>query len=629
MNTRIKNRPLYRAPFLAIIVVLVMLSSSWLTTGAAPAGPVRPLDPTEQSLTAQQQAAQATALASSFVQSQILGERAEVFEVFPFYGPYAPAYSVCQDGACFQVDIYDFEPNNTISAIVHQQPGQAQGTVLDAFQVPGTFPLINQRLYWRAVELIHTNEDVEAALGFAPAIEQIRVMDQHHMGTACDGGHLCAGTTFFTDSGAVWVLVDLTEDRVTKIWWTDRPQFLNSSLYSLRPHESPTDCNTTIHVNRNGWNLDYRTTPTDGLEVTSVTYDVNGAPQAVATRIKLIEWHAHYPGNWGYRDYTGCGGSGGGFPIYPYGVTQVLNILDQADDIIGFEVVQDFRMGNWGASCNYRYEQHFHFYNDGRFRVVTASYGQGCGDNMEGEATYRPVVRMDLAVKGDSSDTLSLWNGSQWVDQTTEGWWLQSAPYTPEGYRYRVMDQSGFGYYVEPGQGQFGDGGTGDNAFLYVTQHKTSEGDADMPSLGQCCTGTYVQGPEQFINGESVLNQNIVVWYVPQSVTITTWQHERPPYPTQYCWTDNVNQTWPCFSGPMFVPTTLNSCSRFDVNCDQIIDTNDLIAVASHWNCIPEVPNSCYEPQFDVNGDYMIDIVDVTLDAAHWGCAAGQACYSQ
>ena len=345
--------------------------------------------------------------------------------------------------------------------------------------------------------------------------------------------------------------------------------------------------------------------------------------------MKLIEWHAHYPGNWGYRDYTGCGGSGGGFPIYPYGVTQVRNLYDHLNNVVGFEVVQDFRMSNWGASCNYRYEQHFQFFTDGRFRVVTAAFGQGCGNDQDQEATYRPVVRIDIAVNGDSNDTLSLWNGSQWVDQATEAWWLQSGPYTAEGYRYRVMDQAGFGYYIEPGQGQFDDGGTGDNAWLYVTQHKVSEGDADMPALGQCCTGTYVQGPEQFINGESVSNQNIVLWYVPQSVTITTWGHNQPPYPAQYCWTDNTANTWPCFSGPMFVPTTLTTCSRFDLDCDHTVDTNDIIAVASHWNCSSAVQDSCYESQFDLDNSGVIDVSDVMMDAAHWGCALGQACYTQ
>ncbi|WP_343391846.1 hypothetical protein [Candidatus Amarobacter glycogenicus] len=43
------------------------------------------------------------------------------------------------------------------------------------------------------------------------------------------------GTTFFTDSGAVWVLVDLTEDKIEKIWWSERPQDLRSPAYSPRP----------------------------------------------------------------------------------------------------------------------------------------------------------------------------------------------------------------------------------------------------------------------------------------------------------------------------------------------------------------------------------------------------------
>jgi len=623
MKKRIHYRLSFRAQLSAFVAVLAMLSSYWLPATAS--GPITPLNPAEQAMTAPEQAAQDTALASSQVQNLVGGHRAEVFEVYPFVGPYAPSLSACADGRCYQVDIYNLGQNATVTAIVHE----GQGKVLEAWQLANTFPLINQRFYRRAIELIRTSADVKAALGFVPDPAQIRLMDQNHMDTQCDGSHLCAGATFFTDSGAVWVLVDLTEDKIAKIWWSERPQDMQSALYAPKPEVKPEDCNTTIHVTRNGWNLDYRTTPTDALEITNLTYDVGGSPQAVATRMKLIEWHAHYPGNWGYRDYTGCGGSGGGFPIYPYGVTQVRNLYDHLNNVVGFEVVQDFRMSNWGASCNYRYEQHFQFFTDGRFRVVTAAFGQGCGNDQDQEATYRPVVRIDIAVNGDSNDTLSLWNGSQWVDQATEAWWLQSGPYTTEGYRYRVMDQAGFGYYIEPGQGQFDDGGTGDNAWLYVTQHKVSEGDADMPAIGQCCTGTYVQGPEQFINGESVSNQNIVLWYVPQSVTITTWRHNQPPYPAQYCWTDNTANTWPCFSGPMFVPTTLTTCSRFDLDCDHTVDTNDIIAVASHWNCSSALQDSCYESQFDLDSSGVIDVSDVMMDAAHWGCALGQACYTQ
>ncbi len=607
-----------RSLVLRVLVVITLLLTIGSSLPAATAsGPITPLDPAEQAMTPAEATAQQLALTAPAVLQRIGSARAEVFEVFPFVGPYDPAYAACADGSCYQVDVYDFTHHATITAIVHN----GSGKVLDVWQLDGTFPLINQRLFNRAIELIRSDADVAAALGFVPDASQIRLMDQNHMDTQCDGSHLCAGATFYTDSGAIWVLVDLTEDKIAKIWWSDRPQDMKSALYNPKPEVAPEDCNTTIHVNRNGWNLDYRTTPTDSLEITNLTFDVNGQPQTVATRMKLIEWHAHYPGNWGYRDYTGCGGSGGGFPIYPYANTEVRNLPD------GFAVVQDFRMNNWGASCNYRYEQHFQFFNDGRFRVATAAYGQGCGDNQAEEATYRPVVRIDIAANGDTNDTLAVWNGSGWTDQTNEFWMLQSAPYTVDGYRYRVKDASGIGYYIEPGQGQFGDAGTGDNAYLYVTQHKASEGDADMPAIGACCNASHVQGPDQYLNNESISNQNIVIWYVPQSETITTWRANQPPYPKQYCWTDNVNNTWPCFSGPMFVPTSLDQCSAFDFDCNFNVDANDITAVASHWGCV--LGEVCYEVRFDLNLDEVIDVRDVLIDAARWGCTIGQACYVQ
>ncbi|MCB0256593.1 MAG: hypothetical protein H6649_00825 [Caldilineae bacterium] len=536
--------------FVALVAVPVYSAPATQPQPAA-GGPITPLNPDDQALTADQMDAQSLAIADARVQAELGAGRTEVFEVFPLFGPYPAEWSACSTGACYQVDIYNFDSEATVTAIVDQATGQ----VLDVWHTDGVFPLVNKRLYNRAVEIIQQSPDVEAALGFVPEAAQIRLMDQIHMDSQCDGDRLCAGATFYSDSGALWVLVDLVDEKIEKIWWSDRPVDMSSALYNPKPEREPEDCGTTIHVARDGWNLDYRTTPTDALEITSVTYNVDGVDRPVATRMKLVEWHAHYPSGFGYRDYTGCGGGGGGFAIYPYGNTQVLDI-NSGDAVIGFEVVQDFRMSNWGNSCNYRYEQHFQFFDDGRFRVVTGAYGQGCGNNQLNEATYRPVVRIDIAVNGDDNDSFAVWDGATWADQTTEAWWLQEAPYTAEGYRYRVTDQSGVGYYIEPGQGQFGDGGTGDNAYMYLTQHHASEGDSDMPLLPNtgCCNNNYMQGPQSYIDGESTTDQNIVLWYVPQSETITTWAVQNGYGDAQYCWTDNTSNYWPCFSGPMFVP---------------------------------------------------------------------------
>ncbi len=619
---------------LSLGLVLALLTAFVYMLGGPPAaadtGPIQPLTRAPgQTLTAQQQRAQALALDSAPVQRYVEGARAEVFAILPFRDPFVPAYDACRDGSCYQVDIFDFEQQATITAIVHVASDQ----VLDAWLVPGSHPLIPPALYQRAVEIVQNDPDVAAALGYRPTAEQTRMMDPSDAAdTLCTGGRLCAGATFMTDSGAVWVIVDLHEERVEKLWWEEKPYDLRSNQIDPRPEVAPEDCGVTIHVARDGWNLDYRTTPSDGLEVTSVTFNMGGIDQPVATRMKLLEWHARYPNGSGYPDYIGCSSGGGGFPIYPYGNTQIRDLYDQSNQYIGFVVVQDFRMSNWTSACNYRYDQHFEFYTDGRYRVKTGAYGRGCGNSQLSEATYRPVMRMDIGALGDPNDTFAIWNGSQWVDQAVEGWWLQSGPYTEEGYRYRVLDQSGFGYYIAPGQGQFDDYGTGDNAYMYLTLHRASEGDGDMGALpgAGCCNTNHEQGPHTWVNDENVLNQNIVLWYVPASTTITTWAVNNGYGLRQYCWTDgNISNhtTWPCFAGPMFVPNTAEVCSALDFDCSLGIDSSDIAAVASHWGCVAGDDPSCYDARYDVNGDLEIDVLDVMLSASRWGCSLGDACY--
>ncbi len=610
-----------------LIFSLLLLASLFLASApaAAQGGPIQPLEQTERPLSAQQQRAQQLALASAPVQRYVQGSRAEVFTILPFRDPFVPAYDACSDGACYQVDIFDFQQQATITAIVHLGSDQ----VLDAWLLPGAHPLIPPALYQRAVEIIQNDPDVQAALGYRPTAAQTRLMDPSNADTLCSGGRLCAGATFVTDSGAVWVIVDLHEERVEKLWWEEKPYDIRSNQIDPKPEAPPEDCGVTLHLARDGWNLDYRTTGSDGLEITNVTRNLGGVDRPVATRIKTMEWHARYPTGTGYVDYTGCGGgAGGGFPIYNYGATQVRDLYDNANTLIGFAVVQDFRMSNWTADCNYRYEQHFEFYTDGRFRVKTGAYGRGCGNNQLSEATYRPVVRMDLAVFEDAANTFSGWDGSQWVIRNTEGWWLQGGPYTAEGYLYRIVhENSGFGYYMEPGQGQFDDFGTGDNAYTYLTLQRASEGDGDTAALGTCCSTDHQQGPHVFVNGENVRNKNLVLWYVPASATITTWAVNNGYATRQYCWTDSTTQVWPCYSGPMFTPNTAESCSPLDFDCSFNIDSVDLTALASHWNCVAGEPSACYEARFDLDGDQDIDIGDVLMGASHWGCVLGNACY--
>jgi hypothetical protein len=145
-----------------------------------------------------------------------------------------------------------------------------------------------------------------------------------------------------------------------------------------------------------------------------------------------------------------------------------------------------------------------------------------------------------------------------WQPWAEEGWQLQSAEaaFTPEGYQYRYTDAAGSGYFIEPGRGQFGDGGRGDNAWVYVTRYHADkdEGESDLITIGPCCNTDYQQGPEKFIEPERIEAAPIVIWYVAQL------KNDGEPG-REYCWADTVLENgvyvprvWPCAAGPMFVP---------------------------------------------------------------------------
>lgn len=537
MNSK---RPSPRIILSILLLLVLAITTSLLLDPTQTARGKSAAQPLPVVHTVAQQMAQELALSDARVMQHTSGRRAEVFGVRDVLGQYTAASNACATAVCYQVEIYNFDDNATILAIVNTDRGE----VLDVLHQPGIQPGINKRLADRAIEIAINAPEVIAALGYRPSREGVTPVAGGLADSLCDQGHLCAAPTFNAGDRFLWAVVDLTTETLVGITWTDViPDQPNTFIPTL-----PQSCTTPGSVNRAGWSLEYGTTGTDGLRVHTISY--NGVP--VANNIKLVEWHADY-GSSGFVDYIGCGGGGGGFHISPYGQTQVVDLLNPQGQIVGFEVVQDFRMGNWGANCNYRYDQRIQFFNDGRFRVVSGAYGKGCGTN----ATYRPVVRIDIAVNDSANDSFATWNGTEWQTHETEFWQLQAAPYTAEGYKWLVYDISGDGYYLEPGQGQFGDGGRGDFAYIYVTLHKPEEGDTDLGSIGACCYDDHRQGPHNFVNGETILNQNIVIWYVPQMVT-----EVNPSQGIYYCWTlqgEPNPVTYPCYSGPMFVPNWLTA----------------------------------------------------------------------
>ena len=85
--------------------------------------------------------------------------------------------------------------------------------------------------------------------------------------------------------------------------------------------------------------------------------------------------------------------------------------------------------------------------------------------------------------------------------------------------RYKINTSANQGFYIEPSKGQFNDGGRGDNAYTYITRFdvQKEEGENDLVTIGPCCNTNFEQGPEKFINQESINNtdvykRQILVW---------------------------------------------------------------------------------------------------------------------
>ncbi len=524
-----------------LILIGIILLTTLLLARNSPITAVRGKSPAillTGVLTPENQLAQDLALTDARVIAHTTGRRAEVFGVQTDGLHYPASAAECDTADCRQVNIYNFDDNAAITAIVNLDTR----TIVEVLHQPGVQPGINKRLFDVAVRIIHDSPEVAAILGDPPPLEDIYPMMSSYAGTACGSEHLCMAAVFINDElldhRILWAHVDLTTETFAGIGWSASP-----GEHGLAVPSAPGGCPAPGSLSQNGWSLDYQVSGSDGLLTTNVQFQ--GIP--VITSVKLAEWHADY-GSSGYVDATGCTG-GGGFPILPYGdpYTQPITVTIQGQPVTGFELVQDFRMGNWGATCNYRYEQHLQLFDDGRFRVVAGAYGKGCGSN----SIYRPLIRIDLAVNGDEGDTFATWDGVNWVDELTEGWWLQGAPYTAQRYLWRVIDTTTQrGYFIEPGQAQFNSSRRGDGAYLYVVQHHPNEGDTDLGAVGTCCNDDEFQGPHQYINGESINGENLVIWYVPQFITDTTPGRE-------YCWTIQGEPnpiTYPCFGGPLFHP---------------------------------------------------------------------------
>lgn len=445
------------------------------------------------------------------------------------------------------VDMYNYFYNSTVKAFIDEK----SRTIKKIVHRPGHVPALRPKMKTLAQQIALQYPFVQEQLGVKD-VAAIQKMDIVVRDSKCERSrHLCAAVTVTPPSSqkTLWVLVDMTVHRAIgaqwmPLWNPNRPKLVTErSLQNDVISESL--CGKMTRIELGKWVINYQLTNSDGIEIKDVVFD--GHP--VIASAKLVDWHVSYPNKkgFGYSDAMGC-------PKFSSAAVVAFEPPDiqpirAGGVVIGYSFVQDFRSPVWPKGCNYRYQNLFEFYNDGRFRIAGINLGLGCSNN----GWYRPVFRIHLAAK----TTTEIWAG-EWTQWTQEQWHLQNkkTPYSPKGYLFRFQDQSGNGYYLEPNQGQFGDGSHGDSAYTYVSVHHPAEGDDDMGVIGPCCNKNENQGPEKFIIPAEPLSDNPVIWYVPQ-------MKNNDQKGQQYCWVESYVKdghegfkTYPGIVGPMFVPIT-------------------------------------------------------------------------
>jgi hypothetical protein len=512
--------------------------------------PILPLE----GLDLQQDLAQTIALADAQVQSLSYDpqtnapQRMEVFGVVPWReSDRTNATTQCSPSRCYRVELFNYARNTSVFLVVDTEAQK----VLALTQRQGTQPDIPTHLTELAREIAIQAPEVQAALGYAPSSEMALMANTKTAlnESRCERSeHLCVAPTFVQGDKALWAIVDLTEPHLVGLRWTNvgttGPAVTEKSLQNEAVLYY---CDNTTTVERDGWRFEYILTSSDGLRISDVQFE----GETIIRNAKLVDWHVNYSDRdgFGYSDAVGC-------PYFSQAAVVAIrppevNDLREGDELVGFSLTQEFWSELWPQPCNYYYAQTFEFYLDGSFRPKVASMGRGCGD----DGTYRPVTRIALPKTTSFAD----WDGSAWRVLEQEFWQAAEGRLaTADGMEYRLQLANGRSYAIATAQGQFADGGRGDQAYVYVTRYHADvdEGESDMITIGPCCNLNEEQGPEVFIDvpPEPIADQEIVLWYVAQLKNDGRKGQE-------YCWAEAVLEQgvyspieYPCWSGPMFMP---------------------------------------------------------------------------
>jgi hypothetical protein len=392
----------------------------------------------------------------------------------------------CNGENCAHATFYNYGPGGTVEAIVN----------LDRTEVVGHWtnkearPAGSTHILPRALSIAAQDEQVRSILGNIGEADPAMVpMSGWLMDDLCSD-EWCVDLTFHDPNGSgriFHVFVNLQRDQVARTFYTrGRPD--REAAKPVAQRNAFTDgCHE-----QNGWEVCWEMTANDGVNFRDAYYD--GQLIFSSAKIGQVEaWYPSWPG--GYRDEIGFNAS-----VPPFGDTQVEDLGD------GFEVRQLFtEFTNWpNCICCYRYEQVVRLYDDGRLEFRFVSHGPGCDDL----SVYRPFWRIDLDLDGPENDGVWFWEGTSWSESVTE---FETYPVvedlSPDGFKLATFDEDLHLRWLM----ERTDPLRLDEGYLFLLQFNENEGE------GLITTGpgdTYIP-PRQWINGDPLSGENIVLWFVP------------------------------------------------------------------------------------------------------------------
>ena len=428
-------------------------------------------------------------LGDSAFQETLAGKEIEFLAAVPLSAGEARYWqdAGCKNLNCAFVTYYNYSDEGTVEAVVNLDRSE----VVSLWTNPNARPGGSSQVLPKAVAIAAADPQVKAVLG-----EDIGAIDPHMipmsgwLGDDACREDWCVDLTYQDPNGTgrvFHVFVNLEQEVVARTFYT-RARADRSDAKPLAQRNAFTDgCHEQY-----GWSVCWEMTANDGINFRDATY--NGRLVFSSAKIGQIEaWYPSWPG--GYRDEIGFAAT-----VPPFGGTEILDLSD------GFEIRQLFtEFTRWpNCICCYRYEQTIRYYADGRFELVFVSHGPGCDD----VSIYRPFWRIDLDLDGPAGDEVWLFNETQWIESIEE---FETYPVvnnlSPEGHKLATFDGDLHYRWSMKRTDPLGL----DEAYMFLLQWGEQEGE------GPITTGpgdTFIP-PRQWIDGEALSGENIVLWYVP------------------------------------------------------------------------------------------------------------------